>query len=131
MLRWFLRVKQVISSGIAESSLMIMRVLSCSGGAAGVLVVLLAGLECLMTFLIATFDQVCWKATAGGGTRAGRPGGRIRAGGGGRAEREEPAGGGAGAADRMMLRRDNLSSSTTLVVRWLGSPQELRRCARW
>lgn len=67
-----------MSSGIGVLSLVMMIVLSRCGGAARVLVVLLVVLEGLDSFLEATFTQDCWRATSGGGMRAGSPGGGLK-----------------------------------------------------
>lgn len=116
MLRLFLRVNGVTYSGMAEPFQVIIRVLSAFGAAAGVLVVVLAGLDGLEAFVEGTLAQLCWRAAGRGGRRDGRPGGRVGAVKGGGAELQGPAGGGGRAADWMMFRRDARVSSDTLVV---------------
>lgn len=105
-LRGLLGVIGVTSLGTAEPSRLLMRVLSCFSGAAGLLVVVLVGLEAFEGFLDATLAQVCWGGADGGwGGPVGSLGGRLGA-----------SGGGGGAADWMISKRESLCSSATLVV---------------
>lgn len=79
----------VTSSGIADPSLEIIKVLSRFAGVAGVEVV--AGLDGFGAFLDATLAQVCFRTAGGSGGGFGSPGGRVEAAGGGGAEPEGPA----------------------------------------
>lgn len=67
------------SSGIAELSLVIIRVLLRFGGAKGAVVMVVVGVGVgLEAFLDATFAEVHLGGGGGGGCRARSPGGRSR-----------------------------------------------------